>query len=78
MRLCNVIFVTWRRSLSYDVCFGAQWYNVFNTAKTRVFVAAVCDSNCARCVTNGPGKCDANQCNDGYTYSNETQTCDRT
>ncbi|KAI0218044.1 hypothetical protein LSAT2_030216, partial [Lamellibrachia satsuma] len=42
----------------------------------RVFVTAVCDTNCARCVTNGPGKCDDNHCNDGYIYNNETQTCE--
>ncbi|KAI0225735.1 hypothetical protein LSAT2_023504 [Lamellibrachia satsuma] len=38
----------------------------------------VCDTNCARCVTNGPGKCDYNCCNHGYSYNNESQTCDGT
>ena len=50
--------------------------SIINDVKMRVFVAAVCGWNCTQCLINGPGKCDDNHCNDGYTYSNETQTCD--
>ena len=40
-----------------------------------LFIAAVCDANCARCDTKGPGKCDDNHCNNGYDYIIESQTC---
>ena len=52
--------------------------SIFNDAMMPFFVAAVCGWNCAQCLINGPGKCDENHCNDGYTYNNETQTYDGT
>ena len=31
--------------------------------------------NCAQCNSNGPGKCDTNQCAAEYAYAASTMTC---
>ena len=38
---------------------------------------SACDPHCKRCQSTsaGPDKCDANQCDDYYTYESQTHTC---
>ena len=56
-------------------CVQFMWCYVTQCVQFMWCYVTVCAPNCASCTTSGGGRCDADMCSTGYSYSTTTQTC---